>query len=196
MIDRRNIGRIEQDQRVPAPVDLDGVLHRGAPRHGVKNADRGLLAEPGVDRIAYAVEVAAQLRVIVIGRLDWNILPMIAEIEYQHIVVQREELPERQVGVGRKAVAVGDREAHAIAIAVPPDANARAILQDDIKRLARHRNDEIHSLALRYSDRGATRYAWIAVCLPARSLILSRSAVVARRRRVTVLWLHPGCKSS
>ena len=106
---------------------------------------------------AYAVEVAAQLRIIVVGRLDWNILPMIAEIEHQHIVVRRELLPEWQVGVGRKAVAVGDREAHAIAIAVPPDANARAILQDDIKRLARHRNDEIHSLALRYSDCAATR---------------------------------------
>src|SRR4029079_4064429 len=121
---------------------------------------------------------------------------MIAEIEHQHIVVRRELLPEWQVGVGRKAVAVGDREAHAFAIAVPPDANARAIFQDDIKRLARHRKDEIHSLALRYSDCGTTHYAGIAVCLPARSLILSRSAVVARRRRVTVLLLHPGCKSS
>ena len=121
------------------------------------------LSEPGVDRIAHALEVAAQLRVIVVGGLDRNILPMIAEVEDQDIVMRRQVLPERKVGVGRKAVAVGDREAHAVAIAVPPDADARAILQNDIKRLARHRNDEIHSLGLRYSDCAPTHCAWVAV---------------------------------
>ena len=128
----------------------------------MENADRRLLSEPGVDRIAHALEVAAQLRVIVVGGLDRNILPMIAEVEHQDIVMRRQVLPERQVGVGRKAVAVGDREPHAIAIAVPPDADARAILQGDIKRLARRRNDEIHSLALRTFGLRAMRCAWIA----------------------------------
>jgi hypothetical protein len=112
----------------------------------MEDANRGFRAEPCVDRAAHAVEIARELRVIVVGGLDRNVAAVIAEVEHQHVVARRQQLPERQIGVGGKSVAVRDREPHAVAIAVPANEDFRPILEIDIECLARCRNDEIHAL--------------------------------------------------
>ena len=128
MARRRHVGRIEQHQRVPAPADLDRVLHGGAARHGMENADRGLAAEAGIDRLQHALEIAAQLRIGMVRGLGRDVLAVIAEVEHQHVVCRREVLPERQIGVRREAVAVRHHQPHAIGIAVPPHPDVRAVL--------------------------------------------------------------------
>jgi hypothetical protein len=53
-------------------------------------------------------------------------------------------LPIWKVGVGGKAVAVGDEQAHAIRIAVPAHANSRPVLERDLERRAGRGNFELH----------------------------------------------------
>ena len=57
-----------------------------------------------------ALEIAAELGVGVVGRLDRDVLPMIAKIEYQHVEFGERCCQYGIVGVGREAVAVGDAE--------------------------------------------------------------------------------------
>ena len=59
---------------------------------------------------------------------------MVAEIEYQHVEFGQQVPPVRIVGVGRKAVAVRDQQAHAVRIAVAAHANARAVLERNLER--------------------------------------------------------------
>jgi hypothetical protein len=104
--------------------------------------------EPRIDRLHDAFEIARELRIVVVGRLDRDVLAVIAEVEHQHVVARREELPERQIGVRREPIAVGDDQAHPGAIAVAPHADFGTILQIDVEALARHWNDQIHQPAL------------------------------------------------
>ena len=81
----RHVGRIEQHERVPAPADLDGVLHRGARRHRMEDA-RGLFrAELRLDLLHHPFEIAGKLRVMVVRGRDRDVPAMIAKIEYQHV---------------------------------------------------------------------------------------------------------------
>ena len=84
-----------------------------------------------------AIEVAAQLRISVIAGLGRNVLAVIAEVEDQEIVMWHELLPERQICVRCKSIAVGDGQARAIGIAVAPHPDRGAVLQLDIEDFAR-----------------------------------------------------------
>jgi hypothetical protein len=81
----RHVGRIEQHQRVPAPADLDGVLHRGARRHRMEDAGGLFRAELGFGFLNDPFEIAGELRVVMVRRHHGDVLPMIAKIEYQHV---------------------------------------------------------------------------------------------------------------
>src|SRR5688500_19946263 len=63
---RSHVRRIEQHQRVPAPADLDGVLHRGAARHGMEDADRLPFAELLAHGPHHALEIAGELAVMMV----------------------------------------------------------------------------------------------------------------------------------
>ena len=136
MAGRRHVWRIDQQQRVPAPAHFDGVLHGGASRHGVEDAGGWLGAEPGVDRLHDAFQVAAELGVAVVGGLDRDVLPMIAKIEYQHVEFDEQVPPVRIIGIGRKAVAVRDQQPDAIRIAVAAHADLRAVIERNLEALA------------------------------------------------------------
>ena len=133
----------------------------------MEDADRRLLAEARIDLVQHALEVAAQLRISVVGGLDRNVLAVIAEIEHQHVVARRQVLPEREIGIGRKAVAVRHHQADAGWIAMAPHADVRAVLERNIDGLPRHRNDEIHSLISTNFSGAANALRMVAVCLPA-----------------------------
>src|SRR5262249_27710389 len=94
---------------------------------------------------------------------------------------------ERQVGVRRKSVAVRDGEADAGGIAVAPHTNSRAALQGGIERLARRRDNEIHSLSL--VSFFETRGPWLLCARRApfasqgRSLIVPVDKAIVRKKR-------------
>ena len=67
-----------------------------------------------------AFEIAGELCVVVVRRRDRDVVPMIAEVEYQHVEFGQELAPVRVIGVGGKAVAVGDQQPYAVRIARPP----------------------------------------------------------------------------
>ena len=92
-----------------------------------------LVAQARADRIEHALEVAGELRVMMVRRLDRHVLAVIAKIEDDEVVVRCQMLPERKIAVGRKPVAMCDEEPYAVGIAVPPQPDARAVIQRDIE---------------------------------------------------------------
>ena len=144
MAGRRHVRRIEQQQRIPAPADLDGVLHGGAARHRMENAGGRPLRQPRADLLHDAFEIAAELLVIVVRRLDRDVLAVVAEIEYQHVEFRQQMPPVRIVGIGGETVAVRHQEPHAVGIAVPAHPDARAVLERHFERHAGGGNFERH----------------------------------------------------
>ena len=107
-----------------------------------------LLAEARFHCLHDALEIAAQLLVCMVRRLDWNVLPMVAKIEYQQIELGQEMLPVWIVGVRGKAVAVGQQQPHPVRVAMPSHANSGAVVEDDIEGHARNGNFEMHGVFL------------------------------------------------
>ena len=136
-VDRTGRGR-------PIPADLDGMLHRGARRHGMKYPHRGLLPQAAMNAIQDAIEIACELRVMMMGRLRRNVLPVVAEVEHQHIVFRQQVLPERKICVDGKSVAVGKQKPHAGGIAVPTHFDFCAVVELDVKAFAGRRKNEMH----------------------------------------------------
>ena len=95
----------------------------------------------------HAFEIAAQLRVVVVGRFDRIVLPMIAKIEYQQVEFGQQVPPVGIISVGGEAVAVGDEQPNAIGIAVPAHANPGSIVKRNLERLAGGGNFKLHRRA-------------------------------------------------
>src|SRR6516165_752240 len=145
MTGREDIGWIEQNERVPAPADLDGVLHCSTRRHRVEDAGGRFLPKLRPHLLHHALEIAAELSVMMVRGLDRNILPVVAKIEYQHIEPVEQVLPIGKISVRGEAIAMGDQQAIALRISMPPHANHCAVFQGNLKGHARGRDFETHS---------------------------------------------------
>jgi hypothetical protein len=70
---------------------------------------------------------------------------VVAEIEDDEVVVREEVLPERKIGVRSEPVAVSNEQPRAVWIAVPAQADARAVVQTNIEGCARGWDHETHA---------------------------------------------------
>src|SRR5450759_1733338 len=102
----------------------------------MENSDRRLRSQPRTDLLDGALQVARELGICMVGRLDRNILPMIAEIENDQLEFIEAMGPIREIGVGGKTVAVREQYPNAIRIAVTPYANFGAVIEVDVENRA------------------------------------------------------------
>jgi len=84
-------------------------------------------------------------------RHNQNILPMITEIEDQHIESRQQVLPVGKIGVGGKTVAVRHKQADAIGVAMTPHSDLRAVVERNIEGHARSGNFEAHRKTRRFA---------------------------------------------
>src|SRR3954463_9426559 len=84
---------------------------------------------------------------MMVRRRDRDVAAMVAEIEHQNVESGQELPPVRIVGVGRKAVAVGDQEPHPVRVAVPAYQDAGAVAQRDLEGLCWRGNFKLHRYA-------------------------------------------------
>jgi hypothetical protein len=78
---------------------------------------------------------------------NWYILPVVAEIENDHVKITEQVLPVGKVGVGGEAVAVGKQQTHTTCATVAPHANFGAILKRNLKDHARCGKLEMHEIS-------------------------------------------------
>jgi hypothetical protein len=123
MIGGRHIGRIEEDERVPAPADFDRVLHCGPCQHRMEQAGGCPLAEPHFHRLYDPFEIARQLLVSMMRRHNRHILSVIAKVEDYQVELCEQILPVGKLGISCKAVAMGQEQTHAVRAAVAPHKN-------------------------------------------------------------------------
>ena len=107
----RDVRRVEKHQRVPAPWDIDGVAHGSTAGHRVEGADGGLGAEATGDLGVDLGHVARHVVVVVVERFGGRIPAVVPHVEYDDIVAQAKELPERQIAVDGEPVAVAREDA-------------------------------------------------------------------------------------
>src|SRR5262249_32320424 len=87
----------------------------------------------------------------VMRRYDRNILPMVAEIEHQHIESWQQVLPVGKIGVGGKTVAVRHEQADAIGVAMTPHSDLRAVVERNVEGHAGSGNFEAHRKTRRFA---------------------------------------------
>ncbi len=110
----------------------------------MEDAGRLSCAEPRGHALVDALEVAGELRIGMVRRRHRHVLPVIAEIEDDEVVVGEEMLPVRQVAVDRKAVAVADEEPHAVGTAVAAHLDPGSVLQRHLEGLMGSRHFQAH----------------------------------------------------
>ena len=102
----------------------------------MENADRFLGPQTGADLLHNALQIATELGVVMVGRFDGDILPVVAEVEDYQVVSVEEMAPVREIGVGGKTVAVREQYPNAVRIAVTPYANFGAVIEVDVENRA------------------------------------------------------------
>ena len=94
---------------------------------------RAFFAELRAYGLDDALEIAAELFVMMIGRFDRGVLAVVAEIENNQVVVRKQMPPIGVIGVGCEAVAVRKQDARACRIAVTPDFDFCAVIEGDLE---------------------------------------------------------------
>jgi hypothetical protein len=69
---------------------------------------------------------------------------VIAKVEHQHFVIGRELLPEGQIGIRGKPIAVRHHHTRAIPVSVTPHLDSRPILQLNFEGFEGSRNSKFH----------------------------------------------------
>jgi hypothetical protein len=114
---------------IEAPTDIERGDHRRQRRHRMKQTGGRLRAEFGCRRFPHKLQVARHVRVVVAGRVGWQVPAVIARVEDDDLKVRKEAAPEADIPVARKAVAVADDQPRPARIAVPPYADGRAAVR-------------------------------------------------------------------
>ena len=98
------------------------------------------LAEMIRDRREYPLQIENKAWPVVMLEPMERILSVVAEIKQDEVVALAQQLPKGQVAVDRKPVAVAQREARTVGVAMTTQADYRAVLHRDIDRAERSGN--------------------------------------------------------
>ena len=113
----------------------------------MKNTDRLFGPQAGADFLHDALKIAAELRVGVVGRFDWDILPVVAEVKDHQVVVVEKMAPIGKIGVDGKTVTVREQDPDAVGITVTAHANFGAIIELDVEYRAGNRKFKSHEIS-------------------------------------------------
>ena len=111
----------------------------------MENSDCPLLSQPRTHFLDGALQIARELRIGMIGRLDRNVLPMVAEVEGDQIESIEKMSPIREIRVNGETIPVRYQDSYALRIAVTAHTNLGPVVEGNVKDIARSGKFKTHT---------------------------------------------------